>query len=366
MTITGVKTDAIDMYLKEVIRLGGTDILLTPGSPARVRVDSRLVPIKGAPSLRASDTAEMIEGLLTADQHQRLHDERDLDLSFSFADTHRFRANCFFRSGELAISIRAIPLAVPTPGEIGIPQALADACDYKQGFVLVTGPTGSGKSTTLASMIEYINTRRAVHILTIEDPIEYVHRHRVAAIDQREVGVDAQSFERALRSALREDPDVILVGEMRDPETIQFALTLAETGHLVFATLHTNDASQSLDRISDIFPPERQTQIRVQLAASIAAVVSQRLLPRIGGGLVAAFELLMANDAVRNLIREGRTHQLRNVIRSGYAEGMVTLETALNELVVAGRVSYEDAVSQSIRPKEIVRRGSDNPIERAS
>ena len=217
------------------------------------------------------------------------------------------------------MSVRAIPLAVPSPEEIGIPPVLASLCDLKQGFVLVTGPTGSGKSTTLASMIEHINDRRPVHILTIEDPIEYTHKHRVAAIDQREVGVDTQSFARALRSALREDPDVILVGEMRDPETIQFALTLAETGHLVFATLHTNDAAQSLDRISDVFPPERQTQIRVQLAASLAAVVSQRLLPRVGGGLVAAFELLVANDAVRNLIREGRTHQLRNVIRSGAA-----------------------------------------------
>ena len=353
MTIIGVKVEAIEAYLKEVIRLGGTDLLLTPGSPVRVRVDGRLVPIKGAATLRAADCAEMIEGLLTPELMLRLHEDRDLDLSFAYAGTHRFRANCFFRSGELAMSVRVIPLAVPNPDEIGIPPALTAACDFKQGFVLVTGPTGSGKSTTLASMIEYINQRRPVHILTIEDPIEYTHQHRVAAIDQREVGVDTQSFARALRSALREDPDVILVGEMRDPETIQFALTLAETGHLVFATLHTNDASQSLDRISDVFPPERQTQIRVQLAASLAAVVSQRLLPRIGGGLVAAFELLVANDAVRNLIREGRTHQLRNVIRSGFDQGMFTLESALNELVAAGRISYDDAVAQSMRPKEI-------------
>jgi twitching motility protein PilT len=356
MTIIGVKVESIEAYLKEVIRLGGTDLLLTPGSPVRVRVDGRLVPIKGAPTLRAADCAAMIEGLLTPDLLLRLHDERDLDLSFAYADTHRFRANCFFRSGELAMSVRVIPLAVPNPDEIGIPPALTAACDFKQGFVLVTGPTGSGKSTTLASMIEYINQRRPVHILTIEDPIEYTHQHRVAAIDQREVGVDTQSFARALRSALREDPDVILVGEMRDPETIQFALTLAETGHLVFATLHTNDASQSLDRISDVFPPERQTQIRVQLAASLAAVVSQRLLPRIGGGLVAAFELLVANDAVRNLIREGRTHQLRNVIRSGFDQGMFTLESSLNELVASGRISYDDAVAQSMRPKEILHR----------
>ncbi len=354
MTTTGINVDAIEIYLKEVIRLKGTDLLISPGSPARVRVDGKLVPIKGAPPLRAPECERMIESLLNPEQLERLHEELDIDLSFAYETTHRFRANCFFRSGELAMSIRAIPLAVPSPEEIGIPLMLAAACDFKQGFVLVTGPTGSGKSTTLASMIEYINVRRPVHILTIEDPIEYTHQHRVAAIDQREVGVDTLSFARALRSALREDPDVILVGEMRDPETIQFALTLAETGHLVFATLHTNDASQSLDRISDVFPSERQTQIRVQLAASIVAVVSQRLVPRAGGGLVAAFELLVANDAVRNLIREGRTHQLRNVINSGRAEGMITLETALNELVASGRISYDDAIAQSVRPNEIV------------
>jgi len=366
MSVTGMNVDAIDIYLKEVIRLKGTDLLITPGSPARVRVDGKLVPIRAAAPLHAPDCARMIESLLDPEQLERLHDELDLDLSFAYEHTHRFRANCFYRSGELAMSIRAIPLAVPSPEEIGIPLMLAAACDFKQGFVLVTGPTGSGKSTTLASMIEYINARRPVHILTIEDPIEYTHQHRVAAIDQREVGVDTISFARALRSALREDPDVILVGEMRDPETIQFALTLAETGHLVFATLHTNDASQSLDRISDVFPSERQTQIRVQLAASIVAVVSQRLIPRTDGGLVAAFELLVANDAVRNLIREGRTHQLRNVINSGRAEGMITLETALNELVAAGRISYDDAVAQSVRPKEILRHGTEAPLARAA
>src|SRR5260221_242184 len=359
MTIMGVKVDSIETYLVEISGLGGTDLVITRGSPVRVRVDGRLAPIEGAPVLSALDCAAMIEELLSFDLRAQLDSERDLDLSFSYAETHRFRANCFFRSGELAMSVRAIPLAVPNPEDIGIPAALTAACDFKQGFVLVTGPTGSGKSTTLASMIEYINGRLPVHILTIEDPIEYTHRHRMAAIDQREVGTDTQSFARALRSALREDPDVILVGEMRDPETIQFALTLAETGHLVFATLHTNDASQSLDRISDVFPPERQTQIRVQLAASVAAVVSQRLLPRTGGGLVAAFELLVANDAVRNLIREGRTHQLRNVIRSGKAEGMLTLEASLNELVAMGVVSYDDAVAQSMRPKEILRRGAE-------
>jgi twitching motility protein PilT len=355
MTAIGVDVRAIETYLKEVIGRGGTDLLLSPGSPARVRVDGRLVPIEGAPLLHAEVCTATIEAALSPDLLARLHEDREVDVSFSYADTYRFRANCFYRGGELAMSVRAIPLAIPSLAEIGAPPALAAICDAKQGFLLVTGPTGSGKSTTLASMLEHINRRRPVHILTIEDPIEYVHRHRVAAVDQREVGVDTHSFARALRSALREDPDVILVGEMRDPETIQFALTLAETGHLVFATLHTNDAAQSLDRISDVFPPERQTQIRVQLAASLAGVASQRLLPRAGGGLVAAFEVLVANDAVRNLIREGRTHQLRNVMRSGAADGMCTLETALDALVAAGRVSYDDAVAQAMRPNEIRR-----------
>jgi len=350
---------SIDAYLREVVRRGGTDLLLSPGSPARVRVDGQLVPIDGAPVLRGVDCAAMVRELLSAEALAELHVDRDIDLSFAYSDSHRFRANCFYRTGELALSIRAIPLAVPTPADIGLPAVLADVCERKQGFVLVTGPTGSGKSTTLASMIGYINHRRPVHILTIEDPIKYMHDHAVAAVDQREVGVDTPSFASALRSALREDPDVILVGEMRDPETIQFALTLAETGHLVFATLHTNDASQSLDRISDIFPPERQTQIRIQLAAALAAVVSQRLVPRIGGGLVAAFEVLVANDAVRNLIREGRTHQLRNVIRSGRDEGMVTLEMSLNELVGAAHVRYDDAIAQSLRPKDILHYGAE-------
>ncbi len=366
MTVTGLNIDAIEIYLREVIRLKGTDLLFTPGSAVRVRVDGRLAPIDGAPILQATECAAMIDAVLSEDVRQRLRIERDVDLAFAYGDTHRFRANCYFRTGQLAMSLRSIPLLVPSPAEIGIPLVLANACQAKQGFVLVTGPTGSGKSTTLASLIEYINQRRPVHVITIEDPIEYTFRHGVAAIDQREVGVDAQSFARALRAALREDPDVILVGEMRDPETIQFALTLAETGHLVFATLHTNDAAQSLDRISDVFPPDQQPQIRIQLAASLAAVVSQRLLPRTGGGLVAAFELLVANDAVRNLIREGRTHQIRNVISSGADEGMTTLETQLKHLVMSGVVAYDDAVAQALRPKELDRRERDSASVLAS
>jgi len=255
MTIMWVNIDSIEPMLAELIRLGATDLLLTPSSPARVRVDGRLTPIEGAPTLGAADCAVIVDGMLSEELRTKLYAERELDFSFAYHESHRFRANCFFATGNVAMSLRVIPLDIPTPEEVGIPPSLVATCNLKQGFVLVTGPTGSGKSTTLASMIDYINRNRPVHILTIEDPIEYTHQHHVAAVDQREVGVDTHSFDRALRSALREDPDVILVGEMRDPETIQFALTLAETGHLVFATLHTNDAAQSLDRISDVFPP---------------------------------------------------------------------------------------------------------------
>jgi twitching motility protein PilT len=251
------------------------------------------------------------------------------------------------------MSLRMISLKLPTFEELGLPPAVEYFSNLPQGLVLVTGPTGSGKSTSLAAIIDYINTHRRCHIITIEDPVEYVHSHKSSAVSQREVGNDTHSFATALRAALREDPDVILVGEMRDPETVQFALSIAETGHLVFATLHTNDAPQSLDRISDMFPAERQNQIRVQLAACLSGVVSQRLVPRVGGGMVAAFELLIANNAVRALVREGKTHQIRNVISAGLAEGMCTLETWLNHLIANGLITYEDAVARSVHPKEL-------------
>jgi twitching motility protein PilT len=355
MSLSSIDITPLESYIAEVVRGGATDLLLAPKSPPRVRVDGHLRPIDGTSPLDAQDLEATLLSLLPEAMRAELLRDKELDFSFSYGETHRFRGNCFVQQGTLALSLRCIPLDIPTPDDLRLPPALASICDLPQGFVLVTGPTGSGKSTTLASLIDYINQRRAVHILTIEDPIEYVHTHKVAAVSQREVGFDTNSFERALRSALREDPDVILVGEMRDPETIQFALTLAETGHLVFATLHTNDAAQALDRISDVFPPERQTQIKVQLAASLAGVVSQRLVPRVGGGLVAAFEVLLATPAVRNLVREGHTHQLRNVMHSSRAQGMQTLETGLNDLVAAGLVSYDEAIARALHPKEIKR-----------
>jgi twitching motility protein PilT len=347
--------DPIAPYVAEVVRLGATDLLLAANSPPRARVDGHLHALAGATVLESGHLDAMLLAILPEVLRQELRANKEVDFSFSYKDTHRFRGNCFVQKGALALSLRAIPRTIPTPEELLLPDAVPQICDLPHGFVLVTGSAGSGKSTTLASLIDRINRRRPVHILTIEDPIEYVHNHKIAAVCQREVGVDTTSFERALQSALRADPDVILVGEMRDPETIQFALTLAETGHLVFAALHTSDASQALDRITDVFPPERQTQIRVQLAASLAAVVSQRLVPKVCGGVVAAFEVLLTTPAVRNIVREGNSHQLRDVMHTSRAEGMQTLENGLNDLVVAGIVSYEEAFSTALHPQEIHR-----------
>jgi twitching motility protein PilT len=349
----GVRIGPIESYLATVWEHGGSDLLFTAFSPPLMRVDGQLIPIPGEPELDQAFVEQLVLGVLTDDLKTELRTNREVDFSFSYNKLARFRANCFFQMGALAMSLRMIPLKLPTFEELGLPPAVEYFANLPQGLVLVTGPTGSGKSTSLAAIIDYVNTHRHCHIITIEDPVEYVHLHKNSAVSQREVGSDTHSFARALRAALREDPDVILVGEMRDPETVQFALSIAETGHLVFATLHTNDAPQSLDRISDMFPAERQNQIRVQLAACLAGVISQRLVPRIGGGMVAAFELLIANNAVRSLIREGKTHQIRNVLSSGRAEGMCTLETWLNHLVENGVISYEDAISRSAHPKEI-------------
>jgi len=354
MSLGGVTIAPIERYLEILWERGGSDLLITAFSPPLMRVDGQLIPIPDEPELDADQVEYLILSVLTDDLKSELRADREVDFSFSYKKVARFRANCFFQMGALAMSLRMIPMKLPTFEELGLPPAVEYFANLPQGLVLVTGPTGSGKSTSLAAIIDYVNMNRHCHIVTIEDPVEYVHHHKNSAITQREVGSDTHSFARALRAALREDPDVILVGEMRDPETVQFALSIAETGHLVFATLHTNDAPQSLDRISDMFSSERQNQIRVQLAACLAGVISQRLLPRIGGGMIAAFEILIANNAVRSLVREGKTHQIRNVLAAGRAEGMCTLETWLNHLVANGLVTYEDAVARSSHPKEIV------------
>jgi twitching motility protein PilT len=350
-----VNTALIDAYLHKLWASRGTDVLLVAGAPPLMRVDGEIVPLEES-SLTPEDTARTLRGVLAGELWDAFQAEREIDFSFNWEGQARFRANAYHQRGSVALSLRLIPYVIPTGADLGLPSIMRKWVDLRQGLVLVTGPTGSGKSTSLAAMLDAINKTRQCHIITIEDPIEYVHKHQMAAVSQREIGLDTDSFARALRSALREDPDVLLVGEMRDPETIQTALTIAETGHLVFATLHTNDAGQAIDRIVDVFPGDKQAQIRVQLAGSLTGIVSQRLLPCIGGGRVAAFEVLTATFAVRNLIREGKSSQLRNLITTGGAKyGMQSLEQSLSELVMDRKVTYEDACRQSLFPGDIIR-----------
>lgn len=345
--------DQIDGLLSELWKASGTDLLLTAGLPPMIRVDGELSPILGQAVLTGDDTENLLSQLLTVEQRDAWDQRKEYDFSFSWREHARIRGNAFTQRGLTAVALRMIPRKAPTPDEIGLPQIVRNLALRHQGLILMTGPTGSGKSTTLASLVDLINDNRGCHIITVEDPIEYVHDHKRAAVNQREVGTDTESFHDALRSVLREDPDVLLVGEMRDLESIKFALTIAETGHLVFATLHTNDTAQSLGRMIDVFPAEQQAQIRVQLAAALSCVVYQRLLPRIGGGMVAAHEVLVATPAIRNLIKEGKTHQLRNSLVTGAQDGMVTLEQSLSALVQDGVVSEEDALARSIYPKDI-------------
>jgi twitching motility protein PilT len=348
--------DTVDRLLDSLWQAQGTDLLLTAGLPPMLRVDGVLRPAAESARLTADDTDALLTEVLTPEQLEAWESHHEYDFSFSWREHARIRGNAFTQRGCTAVALRMIPRAIPSIDELGLPDVLRDLALKHQGLVLVTGPTGSGKSTTLASLIDLINTQRGCHIISVEDPIEYVHDHKRAAVNQREVGTDTGTFRDALRSVLREDPDVLLVGEMRDLESIQFALTVAETGHLVFATLHTNDTAQSLGRMIDVFPAEQQAQIRVQLAAALSCVVYQRLIPKAGGGMVAAYEVLVATPAVRNLVKEGKTHQLRNSLVTGAREGMRTLEHSLSRLVQEGVVSLDDAAARSLYPKDIEER----------
>jgi twitching motility protein PilT len=349
-TVIGGRADAL---LDILWQARGSDLLLTAGMQPQIRIDGQLRPVTEAPVLTGSDTEGLLAELLSQEQAAERTANHEYDFSFTWRETARIRGNAFRQRGETAIALRMIPAQIPTMAQLGLPQVLGSFARQHQGLVLVTGPTGSGKSTTLASVINQINFDRACHIVTIEDPIEYVHDHRRSMVSQREVGTDTKSFSDALRAALREDPDVLLVGEMRDLESIGFALTLAETGHLVFATLHTNDTSQALARIIDVFPAHQQAQVRVQLAAALTGIVYQRLIPRISGGMVAAYEVLVADSAVRNLIKEGKQHQLRNALVSGQRAGMQTLEHSLSALVQAGMITHDDAMARSLYPRDI-------------
>ncbi len=340
--------------LEATVGAGASDLHLTVGRPATVRLDGVLVPFEGVPLLLPSDTERIVMSLLDPQKLAELNENSQVDFSFGLESLGRFRANAYKQRNSYALALRVIPFRVRSLEELGAPWAATELLGRPYGLVLVVGPTGSGKSTTLAAMIDRINRTRPLHILTIEDPVEYLHKHNVAMVNQREVGMDVNSFTDGLRSALREDPDVILLGEMRDLDSISITLTLAETGHLVFATLHTNDASQALDRIIDVFPGERRDQIQTQLAGTLQGVISQRLLRAEGGGRVAAYEVLMANDAVRNLVREGKSRQLRNTMISGQQEGMQTLEMDLARLMASGIISIETASEVSQFPKEIM------------
>jgi twitching motility protein PilT len=348
-------TLTIQQLLEEVIKRKASDLHLTVGALPTLRIDGSLVPLEDMNPLSAKEVETLAFSLTNDEQKDILLSNKEVDFSFALGEVARFRVNLYHQKGYLGVALRFIPTTIRTIEELGLPQAIDQFTKLPQGFVLVTGPTGHGKSTTLAAMINQINESRAAHIITIEDPIEYVYPHRMSLITQRELHLDTHSWDIALRSVLREDPDVVLVGEMRDFETISAALTVAETGHLVFATLHTNSAAQTVDRIIDVFPEHQQSQIRSQLASALEGIVSQRLIPALGGGRVAATEILTMNPGIRSVIREGKTHQIDNLMMTGGEAGMVSLERSLGSLIQAGKISLEEAKKHTLRPQELER-----------
>ncbi|HSW37401.1 MAG TPA: type IV pilus twitching motility protein PilT [Candidatus Saccharimonadales bacterium] len=345
----------IEVLLEEVIKKKASDLHIQVGLPPMLRVDGSLIAVQGADALNEEGVETLVFAILDEDQKQILLKDKEFDFSFAFGDLGRFRVNAFHERGNLAAALRLIPNEILSVEQLGLPPIVSKFADYPRGLVLITGPTGSGKSTTLASLVHRINQEKPVHIVTIEDPIEYTHKSQKAVIVQREVHYDTYSFSAALRSALREDPDVVLIGEMRDLETIASAITIAETGHLVFATLHTNSAAQSIDRMIDVFPPHQQPQIRSQLANILMAIASQRLIPAIGGGRIAAAEILVATPAVRNIIREGKSHQLEAVIQTGAEFGMQSMDKTLVGLVHGGTISYDEARNFAVDLDELDR-----------
>ena len=346
--------DFADVLL-EVIERNASDLHLTAGAPPMVRVHGKLMPLD-YPKLTPQVTREVVYSILTNDQRQRLENDWQVDFAYSIPGKGRFRVNGYFQRASVGAAFRLIPSDMPSLSSLGLPPVIEDFTRKPRGFVLVTGPTGSGKSTSLAAMIDVINESRQEHIMTIEDPIEFLHKHKSCIVNQRELGGDAKSFALALKAALRQDPDVILVGEMRDLETISTALTAAETGHLVFATLHTQDTAQTVDRIIDVFPPEQQGQVRVQLSVALQGIVTQQLLSRAdANGRVVAAEVLVPTPAVRNLIREGKTHQIYSALQTGGQVGMQTMDTSLAQLVRENRITRELAEARSSAPEELRR-----------
>ena len=342
--------------LERVMQEGASDLHLTTSTAPVIRVHGSLRRLDDYPILNPAEIRRLVYGILTQRQRETLENQQELDVSYSLPGRARFRLNVYFQRDAVGAAFRQIPVDIKTIEELGLPPRVADFARLARGFVAVTGPTGSGKSTTLASIIDVINRERPDHIMTVEDPIEYLHRHKTAIINQREVGTDTQSFSNALKHVLRQDPDVIMVGEMRDLETIQTALTAAETGHLVFATLHTQDAPQTIDRIIDVFPPHQQQQVRVQLAASLQGVVTQQLLPTADGtGRILGVEILVATPAVRNLVREGKTHMIYSSMQAGGKFGMQTMDQSLAELVSRGKITYELALERCHNAEDLAK-----------
>ncbi|MDO8481813.1 MAG: PilT/PilU family type 4a pilus ATPase [bacterium] len=337
-------------YINVLVHEGASDIHFSAGAHPTIRVSGALAPMLKEPVLTGEDTLGFMKALVTQEYAQRFLSSQEVDFAYETDDGFRFRGNAYYQRGNVGIALRLVPKKIRTFVELNLPEVLATFARKSQGFFLAVGPVGQGKSTTLASMVELINTERMEHILTIEDPIEYVYEPKQSLIEQREVHIDTKDFPAALQSAFRQDIDVLMVGEMRGPETMAAAVTAAETGHLVFSTLHTNNAAQTIDRIIDTFPASQQDQIRIQLAASMTGIFSQRLIPRISGGLIPAFELLINNKAVSNLIREKRTHELNTVIETGSEIGMIDLNRSLVELVARGEISMESAYQYSLNP----------------
>jgi twitching motility protein PilT len=337
-----------------VTKQNASDLLITAGAPPILRVNGKLFRTRNE-ELTPEQTKKMVFAALTKEQQQRFEEDKELDFSLAVGRKHRFRVNVYYQKGAVTAALRPIPDKIPALDELGLPPIVAEFAKASQGLILVTGPTGHGKTTTQASLIDLINKSRECHIITIEDPIEYVHRHQKSIVDQREVGEDTKGFHRAQRQVLRQDPDVILIGEMRDLETIQAALRAAETGHLVMATLHTNDAIQTVDRVIDVFPAGQQQQIRFMLSMTLLAVISQRLLARADQeGRILACEILRNNTAVANLIREGKTHQVYSIMETNTKEGMITMDRAIKELYMQGLITYEDAIAHVRNVKTIM------------
>jgi twitching motility protein PilT len=342
--------------LLEVVDRRASDLHLTAGAPPMVRIRGRLTPMDGYPALTPTDTREIVYSILSNSQRQRLENNWQIDFAYQIPGRARFRVNAYFQRSAIGAAFRLIPFEITPLEELGLPPSVLEFTKKPRGLVLVTGPTGSGKSTTLASMVDVINSEREEHIMTIEDPIEFLHQHKKCIVNQRELGSDATSFADALKAALRQDPDVILVGEMRDLETIGTAITAAETGHLVFATLHTQDTPQTIDRIIDVFPGFQQGQIRAQLSVALQGIMTQTLLPTAdGAGRCVATEVLMPTPAVRNLIRESKSHQIYSVLQTGGSHGMQTMDASLAELVRAGKITRKLAESRAHSPEELRR-----------